>query len=128
MLERITVGVIADDTELRKWAERLADANVHGPAAVLFHAADGVNAIADTVEKLTAEVEALRGALATVFAHIDQRPEYVTALRNSTDTTNGDYGRWSGHAEARRQLAEALDMTVPYEHGETTQPKENPDA
>lgn len=89
---------------------------------MLFHAADGVNAVADTVEKLTVEVEVLREALATVFAHIDQRPEYITALRNSTDT-NDDYWRWSGHAAARRQLAEALGMTVPHEHGETTQPK-----
>ncbi|MEU2013075.1 hypothetical protein [Nocardia sp. NPDC019302] len=53
---------------------------------------------------------------------INERPEYVTACLN--DTAGGaDYHRWQGGAEARRQLAERLGWTVPYEYGEKTTPK-----
>ncbi|AHH16566.1 hypothetical protein NONO_c17660 [Nocardia nova SH22a] len=56
---------------------------------------------------------------------INQRVEYIQALRGSTDATD-DYHRWSGGAEARRQLAERLNWTTPYEVGEKTAPKREP--
>lgn len=51
---------------------------------------------------------------------IDQRPEYVAALKASPEA-DSDYYRWTGNAEARRQLARRLGWTVPHEPGETTQ-------
>lgn len=62
---------------------------------------------------------------ATVLAFINQRPEYVAAARNTPgDQDQTDYYRWQGHMEARRQLAQALGYTVPYEHGDKTTKKE----
>jgi hypothetical protein len=57
--------------------------------------------------------------VATVMAFINDRPRYVAVLRDST-VADADYNRWSGHAEARRQLATSLGLTVPFEPGETT--------
>lgn len=42
-----------------------------------------------------------------VDAFVAQREEYVGALKRSIEA-GPDYHRWSGHAEARRQLAEKL--------------------
>ena len=53
-----------------------------------------------------------------VAAFINERPDFVTALHNTVDAA--DYARWTGHAAARRQLAQALGWTVPHEPGETT--------
>lgn len=54
---------------------------------------------------------------------INERPEYIIALKNCVAENAADYWRWSGGAEARRQLAEALDWTVPHLAGEVTEPK-----
>ena len=59
--------------------------------------------------------------LAIVLAFINERPRYVAALQASTDA-GADYHRWTGGAEARRQLATALGLTVPHEPGETAEP------
>lgn len=61
---------------------------------------------------------------ATIENFINQRPEYITALKGTSGTDDqGDYWRWSGGAEARRQLATMLGWTVPHEPGETTRPE-----
>jgi hypothetical protein len=52
---------------------------------------------------------------------INQRVEYVNACRNAN--ADHDYYRWQGGAEARRQLAQRLGWTVPYESGDKTTPK-----
>lgn len=58
-----------------------------------------------------------------VLAFINMRPEYVTALRNTPGNADQtDYHRWSGHAEARRQLAGLLGLTVPHEPGTVAKP------
>lgn len=70
-------------------------------------------------------IPAMKADLEKVAAFINQRTEYVTALKNTTgDDNQADYWRWQGGAEARRQLAQALGWTVPYNPGETTQPVE----
>ena len=62
---------------------------------------------------------------AIVEKHINMRPEYITALKNSRGTDdNADYWRWNGGAEARRQLAEDLGWTTPFHPGDRTAPKE----
>lgn len=58
------------------------------------------------------EVAALREQLAKVAAYCAQRAEYVTNLRNCGPNNDHDYYRWSGHAEARRQLSELLGLPV----------------
>lgn len=52
-----------------------------------------------------------------VAAFINERPRYVTAIHTAI---GDDYARYTGHAAARRQLAEALGWTVPHEPGEVT--------
>jgi hypothetical protein len=49
-----------------------------------------------------------------VAAYIAQRDEYIQALRSSVQA-DADYFRWSGHAEARRQLSERLEKAAPEE-------------
>ena len=62
-----------------------------------------------------------------VEAFINERPEYITALKNTRGTDDqSDYWRWQGHAESRRQLAQALGWTVPHNPGETTRPEVKP--
>lgn len=59
-----------------------------------------------------------------VEAFINERPGYITALKNTRGTDDqSDYWRWQGHAESRRQLAQALGWTVPHNPGETTRPE-----
>lgn len=77
------------------------------------------------VAVLNTELAALRLAdplkadMDKVRDFINQRPEYVQELK-SADTKDDDYWRWSGGAEARRQLAERLGWTVPHKYGEKT--------
>lgn len=62
-----------------------------------------------------------------VEAFINQRPEYITALKNTRGTDDqSDYWRWQGHAESRRQLAQSLGWTVPHNPGEATSPEVKP--
>lgn len=50
---------------------------------------------------------------------VNQRPEFVTAMRNTPgDQNQADYWRWSGHAEARRTFAAALGVRAPHDVGE----------
>jgi hypothetical protein len=63
------------------------------------------------------------GLLNIVKNFIDERPAYVSAARVSVEA-GADYHRWQGHMEARRQLAQALGWTVPFEPTEKTE-KEN---
>ena len=59
-----------------------------------------------------------------VLDFINQRTEYVRVCRdNSFEDNDADYWRYQGHMEARRQLAEALGYTVPYELGDKTKRK-----
>jgi len=53
---------------------------------------------------------------------INQRTEYVQAARSGPmGNDDADYYRWQGHMEARRQLAQMLGYSVPYEPGERTE-------
>lgn len=70
---------------------------------------------------------ALPEVTSKVEAFINQRPEYIHALKNTRSGDDmSDYSRWNGHAESRRQLAQALGWTVPHNTGETTRPEEKP--
>lgn len=55
---------------------------------------------------------------------INERSEFVNALKGTSGQEDlSDYHRWQGHAEARRQLAEDLNLTVPHEPGDRTEPR-----
>jgi hypothetical protein len=70
---------------------------------------------------LEAAAKAAKATPQPVLDFINQRTEYVHAARNSRgDDIDADYYRWQGHMEARRQLAQSLGYTVPYEPGEQT--------
>lgn len=99
-----TVAVISDELdyiETMSGAEHVAKLAVS--AYLAARPADTVNSAAE--------------------AFINQRPGYITALKNTRgEDRQGDYWRWNGHAEARRQFAQSLGWTVPYNPGETTRP------
>jgi hypothetical protein len=57
------------------------------------------------------EVVALREQLTKAAGYCAQRAEYVTNLRDCRGGDH-DYYRWTGHAEARRQLSELLGLPV----------------
>ena len=59
-----------------------------------------------TVTTLTEE------QVAVVLDFINDRPRFVSALKQCSSADH-DYWRWSGHAEARRHLAEQLGITPP---------------
>lgn len=62
-----------------------------------------------------------------VEAFINERPGYITTLKNTRGTDDqSDYWRWQGHAESRRQLAQSLGWTVPHNPGEATRPEVKP--
>jgi len=102
---------------------------------VAVTALDALNAYSLNVTLADAAEVSIRAYLAAVpadtvnsaaEAFINQRPGYITALKNTRGNDSlGDYWRWSGHAEARRQLAESLGWTVPHNPGETTRPEAN---
>lgn len=59
-----------------------------------------------------------------VLDFINQRSEYVQAARSGPMGDNdADYYRWQGHMEARRQLADLLGYTTPFEIRDRTKPK-----
>lgn len=66
----------------------------------------------DAVPELLAEVDRLRAELDKVAAFCAQRAEYVTNLRQFVEGGEADYWRWTGHAEARRQLSQSLGLPV----------------
>lgn len=101
--------------EARAMADRISGMRVRESIALLAR---------DLMTEMAAEIESLRADLDKVRAHIDQRPEYITACTNAGPDSAHDYYRWQGGAEARRQLAQKLDWTVPHKPGETTAPKD----
>lgn len=70
-------------------------------------------------EQQAARIAELEGVADAAAKFINERTEYVNVLRGCTEA-NEDYYRWQGGAEARRQLAQKLGWTVPYEHGDKT--------
>jgi len=71
---------------------------------------------------LEAVAKAAVTPLPEVLAFINQRSEYVRQARIMTgEDVEADYYRYQGHMEARRQLAQALGYTVPYEPTDRTE-------
>lgn len=78
-----------------------------------------VEVSAQYAAELLAEVDALRAQVAEMGAQAEkvaafcaQRAEYVTNLREFVEGGEHDYFRWTGHAEARRQLSQSLGLPV----------------
>lgn len=61
---------------------------------------------------LRARVAELEAAVEKVAGFCAQRAEYVTNLRHANPNADHDYYRWTGHAEARRQLSRLLGLPV----------------
>ncbi|MEU0157973.1 hypothetical protein ABZ154_03770 [Streptomyces sp. NPDC006261] len=74
-----------------------------------------------TLTRRVAELEAQAEKTAAFCA---QRAEYVTNLRAFVEGGEHDYYRWTGHAEARRQLSQSLGLPVgwPAEDKQSTPP------
>lgn len=104
------------DEQLRRMADY-----VH-PDEATDYVRPWLHSMAAELLELRARVAELEAAQAKVRAHIEQRSEYIDAIQGGG--SEDDVWRWRGGAEARRQLAEALGWTVPYQHGEKAEPKE----
>ncbi|QOH59853.1 hypothetical protein [Rhodococcus rhodochrous] len=90
-----------------------ADGSARAVYAWILEHGETLLAAADRLTEVTSEVESF----------VNARVEYVNALRNSSGDS-ADYHRWTGGAEARRELAERLGWTVPYEYTDRTAPKD----
>jgi hypothetical protein len=66
----------------------------------------------EALDDAVREVAQLRTAAEKVAGFCAQRAEYVTNLRNCNPNADHDYYRWTGHAEARRQLSHLLGLPV----------------
>lgn len=110
---------------LPDWAGNLAMEIADAPDNIrqLFASVDQLRAeVAEATIKLAIaerqnaaghdEVIALREQLAKVAAFTAKRADYVISLRNCGPNNDHDYYRWTGHAEARRQLSELLGLPV----------------
>lgn len=62
--------------------------------------------------ELRARVAELEAQAEKTAAFCAQRAEYVTNLRQFVEGGEHDYYRWTGHAEARRQLSQSLGLPV----------------
>ncbi|MGW5518496.1 hypothetical protein, partial [Nocardia africana] len=94
---------------------------IHGECMPVDVMIGQINTERDESARLRARIAELEAEQGKVRDFINERTMYVDALKS--DTTGGDdYHRWSGGAEARRQLAGRLGWTVPHEHGDKTSP------
>lgn len=64
-----------------------------------------------------AQIRELTAQLAKVHDFIHARHEFVGALRRYSGEDMGDYMKWTGHAEARRELAETLGLKLDQQTG-----------
>ena len=69
------------------------------------------------IADLRSELEATNGELMKVHAFIHARREFVGVLRQYSTEDMTDYHRWTGHAEARRELAETLGLKLDSKSG-----------
>lgn len=81
-------------------------------AAFMADARSAVPELLAEVDRLRARVAELEGQAEKVTAFCAQRAEYVTSLRQFVEGGEDDYFRWTGHAEARRQLSQSLGLPV----------------
>lgn len=112
---------MADDRLDAVWrAEECSDEHMENcPCIIATGDGDRIQYVADAeTPELAArivadhnEIAALREQLAKVTAFCAQRAEYVAELHRCT-RDDADYYRWSGHAEARRQLSQLLGLPV----------------
>jgi hypothetical protein len=66
-------------------------------------------------------------ALAKVHAFVHARREFVGVLRQYSTEDRSDYHRWTGHAEARRELAESLGLELDPQAGGLLTPPDGGD-
>lgn len=69
------------------------------------------------IADLRSELEATNGELMKVHDFIHSRHEFVGVLRQYSTDDMGDYMKWTGHAEARRELAETLGLELDSKSG-----------
>lgn len=69
------------------------------------------------LEEALDRIDALEAEFAKVHAFIDARREFVGVLRQYSSEDMGDYMKWTGHAEARRELAETLGLELDSKSG-----------
>ncbi|TXS23117.1 hypothetical protein EAO70_04930 [Streptomyces sp. adm13(2018)] len=94
----------SDVPELVAEVQRL-QAERHSTNEALSDAAVQLRVQRDRIAELEAAAEKVAGFCAA-------RAEYVDNLRGCSPSNNRDYYRWTGHAEARRQLSQLLGLPV----------------
>lgn len=66
---------------------------------------------------LQSALKSAKDELAKVHDFIHARREFVGVLRRYSTEDMADYHRWTGHAEARRELAETLGLELDSKSG-----------
>lgn len=66
---------------------------------------------------IRSELKAAKDELTKVHDFIHARHEFVGVLRQYSTEDMADYHRWTGHAEARRELAETLGIELDSKSG-----------
>ncbi|MCX4540457.1 hypothetical protein [Streptomyces sp. NBC_01565] len=100
----VAARLVEENERLRARVAEL-EAERHSTNEALSDAAEALRVNRDRIVELEAATEKVAGFCA-------QRAEYVTNLRNCNPNADHDYYRWSGHAEARRQLSQRLGLPV----------------
>jgi len=99
-----------------------------------YHAAKGhtdlmkanVEYLLANLAAVNSRVEELQAQLDKVHAFVNERAQFIQVLRNYVGEDNGDYIRWTGHAEARRVLAETLGIELDKDAGGIRKPAGGP--
>lgn len=81
-MKRLTVGVATDSDDLRKWADWHTDNGHVAVGNVLYHAANGVNAVAEEVTRAQAARDDAQDQLAKVLTAITGETDRMLSVRN----------------------------------------------
>ncbi|MFE7580736.1 hypothetical protein ACFU5Y_04110 [Streptomyces gardneri] len=80
--------------------------------AALHDAAAQIASLESDLGGAEARIAELEVAAKKVAGFCAQRAEYVDNLHNCAPSNDRDYYRWTGHAEARRQLSQLVGLPV----------------
>lgn len=84
---------------------------------LVLHARDDIEHLLSLVDSLQEHLDTAEGQLAKVRDFVHARHEFVRVLRQYSTEDMSDYHRWTGHAEARRELAETLGLELDSKSG-----------
>ncbi|MFD6421071.1 hypothetical protein [Streptomyces sp. NPDC060198] len=131
--DRVNTVVADRDAQIIEWLvkkgreEGASNREARNRSEFAFRLADKLSRgavrppLSGEVQQLRNKVAELEAQAEQVAAFCAQRAEYVTHLREPRENGEHDYFRWTGHAEARRQLSQALGLPVSWPAEDATE-------